>query len=136
LADKDAAIRKAYDAVAATYAERFADELSHKPLDRALLGAFVEQLPGGDGLIADVGCGPGQVARYLRSLDSRVMGVDLSPAMVAIARRSDPTVEFLVGSILALPAGDSEWAGIVALYSIIHLDPSDFRARLGSSFVY
>jgi SAM-dependent methyltransferase len=134
VADKDAAIRKAYDAVAATYAERFADELSHKPLDRALLGAFVEQLPSGDGLIADVGCGPGQVARYLRSLYSRVVGVDLSPAMVAIARRSDPAIEFHMGSMLALPAGDGEWAGIVALYSIIHLDPSDVRTAFAEFF--
>ena len=33
-----------YDAVAAAYADQFSDELRHKPLDRALLAAFAEQL--------------------------------------------------------------------------------------------
>jgi ubiquinone/menaquinone biosynthesis C-methylase UbiE len=130
----DDAVRTAYDAVADAYAERFADELSHKPLDRALLGAFVEQLPSRDGLIGDVGCGPGHVARYLKSLGFRLTGVDLSPAMVEIARRSDPTIEFKVASMLALPTRDGEWDGIVAFYSIIHLDPEDVRAAISEFF--
>jgi ubiquinone/menaquinone biosynthesis C-methylase UbiE len=131
---EDEAIRKAYDAVADAYAQRFADELSHKALDRALLGAFVEQLPSRGGLIGDVGCGPGHVARYLKSLGFRSTGVDLSPAMVKIARRSDPTIEFTVASMLALPAGDREWEGIVALYSIIHLEPTQVQAAIAEFF--
>jgi ubiquinone/menaquinone biosynthesis C-methylase UbiE len=131
---EDDPIREAYDAVADAYAERFADELSHKPLDRALLGAFVEQLPSRGGLIADVGCGPGHVARYLKSLGVRTMGIDLSPAMVEIARRSDPTIEFKVASMLSLHAGDGEWDGIVAFYSIIHLDPDDVQVAISEFF--
>ena len=126
----DDAVRKAYDAVADAYAERFADELSHKPLDRALLRAFVEQLPSTDGLIGDVGCGPGHVARYLKSLGFRSTGVDLSPAMVDIATRSDPTIEFKVASMLALPSADGEWDGIVALYSVIHLEPTQVQTAI------
>jgi ubiquinone/menaquinone biosynthesis C-methylase UbiE len=127
-------IREAYDAVADAYAQRFADELSHKPLDRALLGMFVEQLPSRNGLIADIGCGPGHVARYIKSLGFRAMGVDLSPAMVENARRSDPSIEFEVASMLALPAGDGRWDGIVALYSIIHLKPNEVHAALAEFF--
>jgi ubiquinone/menaquinone biosynthesis C-methylase UbiE len=127
---QDEAVQKAYDAVADSYAQRFADELSHKPLDRALLRAFVEQLPSRDGLIGDVGCGPGHVARYLKSLGFRSTGVDLSPAMVEIARRSDPTIEFKVASLLALPTADGEWDGIVALYSIIHFEPTQVQAAI------
>lgn len=52
-----------YDAVARTYDTELRDELARKPLDRALLDAFVELA--GSGTIADVGCGPGQVTRYL-----------------------------------------------------------------------
>ncbi len=128
------AVRKAYDAVADAYAQRFSDELSHKPLDRALLGAFVEQLPSKDGLIGDVGCGPGHVARYLTSLGFRSTGVDLSPAMVEIARRNNPTIEFKVASMLALPTGDGEWDGIVALYSIIHLEPEQVQVAIAEFF--
>lgn len=45
-----------YDRVAATYAQHFVDELSHKPLDRALLSALIE-LAGTSAPIADIGCG-------------------------------------------------------------------------------
>src|SRR5260370_6799025 len=40
-----AATRASYDAVAGAYAEAMSDELRHKPLDRALLTAFGEQVP-------------------------------------------------------------------------------------------
>ena len=130
----EAAIRRAYDSVAQAYVGRFVDELTYKPLDRALLKAFVEQLPLSNGLVADIGCGPGHVARYLRSLGSNVIGVDLSPVMVAMARDLDPAIEFQVGDMSSLSARDSEWDGIVAFYSIIHLEPADRRAAMTEFF--
>ena len=121
--DRDVArTRDGYDAVAADYVAHFADELAAKPLDRALLGAFAE-LVGGQGTVADVGCGPGHVARYLHERGLPVVGIDLSPAMVSAARRLHPGLDFRVRSLLALDAGDGAWGGIVAFYSIIHLPP-------------
>jgi len=60
-------VRDGYDAVAEDYAERVAGELAGKPLDRALLSAFVETVRavGPDGVIAEVGCGAGHLAAYL-----------------------------------------------------------------------
>jgi hypothetical protein len=39
-----AATRSSYDAVAPAYADQLSDELRRKPLDRALLTAFAEQV--------------------------------------------------------------------------------------------
>jgi hypothetical protein len=39
-----AVTRRSYDAVTAAYADAFSDELTRKPLDRALLAAFAEQV--------------------------------------------------------------------------------------------
>jgi SAM-dependent methyltransferase len=124
------ALRRGYDAVAEPYADRFAAELADKPLDRALLGCFAEQVAG-LGPVADVGCGPGQVARWLHERGLPVLGVDLSPEMVAVARRHHPGIDFRVGTMLALDAADGAWGGIVAFYSIIHLPPGDLPAALG-----
>jgi trans-aconitate methyltransferase len=52
-------IRACYDAVAREYAERFAGELAHKPLDRELLNRFASVVRG-RGDVYDLGCGPGQ----------------------------------------------------------------------------
>src|SRR5581483_9633532 len=102
-------------------------ELADKPLDRALLDRFAERVRGA-GLACDLGCGPGQVARYLHERGAAVIGIDLAPGMVAEARRLNPGITFEVGSMLALDVPDGAWAGIAAFYSIIHI-PREDRPR-------
>jgi ubiquinone/menaquinone biosynthesis C-methylase UbiE len=115
--------RDSYDAVAVDYAAHLSDELSYKPLDRALLAMVVEVA--GDHPIADLGCGPGHVAGWLCHRGARAVGIDLSPGMVAIAARDHPHAEFRVGDLRELPASDAEFGALVALYSLIHLAPED-----------
>jgi ubiquinone/menaquinone biosynthesis C-methylase UbiE len=117
--DSSAEVRAAYNAVAREYDRQLGDELDAKPLDRALLTALVELV--GTGTIADVGCGPGHVTRYLATLHNDVLGVDLSPAMITVARERAPRLTFTIGSMLGLAAAEGGWAGVVSLYSIIHL---------------
>ncbi|WP_231115966.1 class I SAM-dependent methyltransferase [Motilibacter rhizosphaerae] len=120
-------VRASYDAVAAAYAAELSDELARKPLDRAMLAALVE-LRAGEGPLADVGCGPGHVAAHLAALGAPVVGVDLSPAMVAEARRRHPGLSFAVGSLLDLAVADAGWSGAVCVYAVIHLDRAERAA--------
>jgi SAM-dependent methyltransferase len=124
-------VRAGYDAVATTYDEQFADELDHKPLERGLLEAFCEMAP--PGAIADIGCGTGHITRFLAGRRDDVLGVDLSLEMIAVARQRDPRLRFEVASMLGLPYADGVWSGVVAMYSIIHLDP-DERMRAFAEF--
>lgn len=116
-------VRATYDAVAREYDRQLGGELAGKPVDRALLRALVELVV--SGTIADVGCGPGHVTRFLAELHTDVIGVDLSPAMIAIAQERAPAVRFRVGSMLRLAEADGAWQGAVSLYSIIHLTPAE-----------
>ncbi|MCI3934613.1 class I SAM-dependent DNA methyltransferase [Streptomyces sp. AN091965] len=119
-----AAVRHSYDTVAEEYASRLYDELDAKPLDRALLACLVERTePGAP--IADLGCGPGHVASHLVGLGARAVGIDLSPGMVAEARRRHPGVEFREGDLLSLPAENGEFGSAAALYTVIHLTPDE-----------
>ncbi|MGN9909136.1 class I SAM-dependent DNA methyltransferase [Phytohabitans sp. LJ34] len=113
--------RTAYDTVAADYAETLKDHLAGAPLERALLGAFAELVEAGP--VADVGCGPGRITTYLDKLGVDVRGVDLSPEMVAVARRLYPGISFVVGTMTDLDLPDGALAGLVAWYSIIHTPP-------------
>jgi ubiquinone/menaquinone biosynthesis C-methylase UbiE len=116
-------VQASYDAVAAQYAARLGDELDHKALDRGLLHAFLDLA--GSGPIADLGCGPGHITRYLAARHPDVTGIDVSPHMIDIARAAAPDVTFTVGSMLGLPAADEAFSGLVTLYSIIHLTDAD-----------
>jgi SAM-dependent methyltransferase len=116
--------RAAYDAVASLYAERFSNALEGLPLERALLAAFAELVQADDaGPVADIGCGPGHVTAHLQALGPTTFGIDLSPAMVALARQTHPDLRFDEGSMTALDLADGALGGILAIYSIIHTRP-------------
>ncbi len=120
MGDETAALAATYDLVAREYLQRLSRELDGKPFDRLLLEQYVERV--GDGVVADVGCGPGHVTRFLKDAGaSGVFGVDLSPAMVEVARETQPDLRFEVGDMRALEAADDAWDGAVLFYSIVHL---------------
>ncbi len=124
--ERHAVTAAAYDAMSARYAEFVRGELSEPPLDRAVLAAFAEHIrAGGGGLVADVGCGEGRIGAHLAGLGLDVTGIDLSPALIEIARARRPGLRFETGSMHALPFGDGTLAGIVSWYSVIHAAPGD-----------
>jgi SAM-dependent methyltransferase len=117
-------VRSAYDLVADEYARRIYGELEHKQMDRQLLDRFADSVRG-RGMTCDLGCGPGQVARYLQSQGLEVCGMDLSERMIATARRLNPGIRFDQGDMRALPLMDNFLAGIAAFYAIVNLSASE-----------
>ena len=112
--------QNSYDQVATEYAEKFKDEMDDKPFDRTCLDRLALEV-GSLGPICDLGCGPGQIARYLHRQGVDTLGVDLSPRMVAEARRLNPDIHFHQGNMLSLPDADDSWGGIAAFYCILHI---------------
>ena len=118
--------RLAYDTVAADYAALLSTELEEKPVQRTMLDLFAELvLADGGGPVGDLGCGPGRVTSYLRQRGLDAFGVDLSPAMVEVARAAYPRLRFEVGPLDALDLPDRSLAGAMAWYSLIHVPPED-----------
>ncbi len=121
--------QSSYDSLAEEYARHTLHELDHKPRDRQLLDQFAKQVLG-KGRVLDLGCGPGQIGRYLRDQGVDAFGIDLSPGMVELARQTHPGMEFQQGDMRALPLPDNALAGIAAFYSIIHIRRADVTTVL------
>lgn len=114
-------LQSSYDRVAEDYAAQFRDEMDKKPFDRKMLDWFAEKV-GDLGIICDMGCGPGQIARYLFDQGAKVCGIDLSPGMVERAQSLNPGISFRQGNMLALDnIADNFFGGVAAFYSIIHV---------------
>jgi SAM-dependent methyltransferase len=114
--------RTSYDTDASGYADEVRGLLDRRPYLRASLTLFAELVNGaGGGPVADVGCGPGYVAGYLHDAGLDVFGIDLSPGMIAVARRDYPGLRFEVGTMTDLDLADDSVAGIVAFWSVIHV---------------
>jgi SAM-dependent methyltransferase len=88
--------------------------------------AFLELVPPAGRRTLDLGCGEGRVGAELERRGHRVIGVDSSPAMVALARERH---EALVGDACALPFGDGSFDLVVAYMSVMNLDDPEAGIR-------
>lgn len=129
MTDYLADISSSYDNVAVSYAELVVDGADGEEASFDLLAGLVA--PGG--LVLDVGCGPGRTTGLLAGRGLRVVGIDLSPGMIGVARRDRPDLDFRVGSMTTLDLPDGSVAGIVSWWSIIHL-PRDVVPQAFAEF--
>jgi SAM-dependent methyltransferase len=114
--------RTSYDADALGYADKVRGLLEASPYLRASLALFAELVrDAGGGRVADVGCGPGYVTNHLHQLGVDAFGIDLSPEMIALARRDYPALHFEVGTMTDLDLADNSVAGVLAFWSVIHV---------------
>ncbi|MEV2241947.1 class I SAM-dependent methyltransferase [Micromonospora sp. NPDC049891] len=117
--------RTSYDTVAVSYADLLRDALAGEPFQRGILALFAELVRAqGAGPVADVGCGPGRITAHLRSVGLDAFGIDLSPAMIDVARRDHPGLRFEVGTMTGLELPDGHLTGLLAWFSLIHV-PDD-----------
>ena len=121
------AARDVYELAAQTYVEFVGTSISASTegaVDRSLLEAFVELVKErGPTRVADLGCGPGRVGRYLADRGLDVVGVDVSSALLAVARATHPDIVFHEGRLDALPFATRTLGGAVSWYSIIYTPP-------------
>ncbi|TNH30350.1 class I SAM-dependent methyltransferase [Micromonospora orduensis] len=123
--------RTSYDTVAVDYAHLVRDFLAEAPYERAALALFAELVATtGGGPVADVGCGPGRITAHLHTLGVDAFGIDLSPGMIAVARRDHPDLRFEVGSMTDLDLPEDSVAGLIAWYSLIHIPDDQLGAVL------
>jgi ubiquinone/menaquinone biosynthesis C-methylase UbiE len=109
-------VANGYDDIAIVYHQQRDSFKSHE-----LLAGFSSRLPpGGD--VLDVGCGAGvPVARFLVNAGFEVTGVDVSTAMLDLARVHVPEA-VLVKMDMGRPAfGAGRFDGICAFYSLFHV---------------
>ena len=127
--------RAVYDKAAPRYVQFVGTEISSAtegPVDRALLVSFIELIKRQAVVrVADVGCGPGRAAAFMAERGLDVMGVDVSQAMLAVARTAHPHIEFKEGQLDALPIETGVLAGAVCWYSIIHTPPAQLAEAFG-----
>lgn len=79
--------------------------------------------------VLDAACGPGTVARRLVNWrpDIDLLGTDLAPRMIELARAAVPQARFEVGDCRELPGEAAAWDAIVCAFGLPYLSPADAR---------
>lgn len=92
--DKYAITIDTYNQAAKQYQDKFMDmNLYNDSYDK-----FCNLVVGKNAQVFEIACGPGNITRYLlsRRPDFKILGIDLSPGMVELAKVNIPTADFLL----------------------------------------
>ncbi|WP_433307884.1 class I SAM-dependent methyltransferase [Actinoplanes sp. CA-030573] len=115
-------VRDAYSANAELYIGLFGTIVDRGTDDLAFIRRHLSIRPG---VVLDLGCGPGHLTDYLRSLGVDARGIDLVPEFIAYAKAAHPEGDYRLGSMASLDVEDGSIAGILAWFSLIHLPPAE-----------
>jgi ubiquinone/menaquinone biosynthesis C-methylase UbiE len=110
-------VQAAYDALAPTFG-RWNTSIDGDPWQRFV--AELEKRLGGGARVLDLGCGDGTKTRRLAER-SEVVGVDLSPEQLRLARTAAPEVTFIEADFSELDVAADTYDAVTAFYSVMHV---------------
>lgn len=126
MTDRDA-VRRGYDALAETYAERRTDD---DDPELELLETVLEPL-GESARVLDAGCGQGSpVLQRLAAAVEDAVGLDFSREQLRLAAGNVPEAALVAGDLTALPLRSDSFDAAVAYHSLIHVPLDDHRTVL------
>jgi SAM-dependent methyltransferase len=115
-----------YDKIASEYHLTSTDE--NRAWLEDSMREFVTRLPGRVVLVA--GCGEGRDSRFLGGLGARVISLDFSEGMLAVAQAADPGGTYWQLDLRNVRSVDQTFDGIWACACLYHLTKAEFRACL------
>ncbi|MGW2665169.1 class I SAM-dependent methyltransferase [Nocardia tengchongensis] len=108
--------------------QRYEAAYSDRP-EQVRAAAWLADRVGADARVLDVGCGSGvPTARQLVDAGVRVVGIDISPAMIAAAAAAVPEAELHTCSILDF--SETGFDGAVAFFSLLMLSRAEIEQAL------
>lgn len=107
-----------YDVLANEYENRVE---ALRPVTRYALSMLTSELSPG-ARILDIGCAVGYTLEILREQGMRPEGIDISHAMVELARKRNPEIEVRKEDFFASTYEDNSYDGVL-MYAFIHLFP-------------
>ena len=117
---------RVFDAAAERYSELFMDtSLYHASFDR-----FMGLLSANGSTVLEVGCGPGNITRNLldRRPDLRILGTDLAPRMLELARINCPEAEFQLLDARKIGSLQRSFHGILCGFCLPYLTADETEA--------
>lgn len=129
--DRYATTFETWNKVAQSYQDKFMDLTLYDDT----YDFFCEQFSGENPKILELGCGPGNITRYLlaKRPDFRIKGIDVAPNMIELATRNNPTAVFEVMDVRNIQQLEEQYDGIVCGFCLPYLSKEDVSKLLEDS---
>lgn len=95
-------------------------------VEKGILQEFLSDF-GDVGSLLEVGCGTGHFTRWFRQRGLATAGIDVSPHMLQVAKRSSPGIDLALGDARWLPCRDASF-DVVALITVLEFVEAPQRA--------
>ncbi len=82
--------------------------------------------------VLDIGCGPGNITKYVLSKipNCDVLGIDIAPNMITLAQKNNPTAHFIQMDIRNIHRLNSKFTGIICGFGIPYLSKIDCKTLI------
>lgn len=121
--DKNKVTYETWNKVASLYEEKVKDfELYNDSYD-----IFLGQIDKTGAKVLEIGCGPGNITNYLlkKRPDLEVEGIDMSPNMIALAKKNNPTAKFKVMDCRNLDLSETKYDSIIIGFCMPYLSRAE-----------
>ncbi|MEN9337243.1 MAG: hypothetical protein RLZZ500_2230 [Bacteroidota bacterium] len=121
-----------WNSVALKYQEKFMD----MPYYNASYDLFCEMVAQREARLLEIGCGPGNITKYLlaKRPDFSLFGIDIAPNMIALAKANNPTADFAVMDCREIHTLESNFDALIAGFCIPYLSPSECATLFASAY--
>lgn len=130
--DRDKETLETWNNIAALYQEKFMDmDIYNKSYDY-----ICESIQKPKANLLDVGCGPGNITKYLleKRPDFKILGIDNAPKMIALARANNPNATFSIMDCRNIGDLGEKYDGIIVGFCLPYLAPNEANNFLEQSY--
>lgn len=123
---------KTWNKLASLYQDKFMDlTLYNESYD-----LFCISVPKMHARILEIGCGPGNITKYLLSArqDFDILGIDVAPNMVELARKNNPAARFEVLDCRHIHTLKYKYDGIVCGFCLPYLSNTDAQKFIADCY--
>lgn len=118
--------------IASLYQEKFMDLSLYNESYNYICNSIIIQ----GAKLLDVGCGPGNITKYLLSKrsDYKIFGIDIAPNMIQLAKANNPTADFLVMDSRHINQLETKFDGIVCGFCLPYLSGAECKQLISDSY--
>ena len=130
--NKNSETFETWNNIASLYQEKFMDLRLYNESYDYICNTIIKQ----GAKLLDVGCGPGNITRYLLSKrpDYKIFGIDTAPNMIQLARANNPSADFLVMDSRHINQLDKTFDGIVCGFCLPYLSSTESNRFILDSY--
>ncbi|TAE66519.1 MAG: class I SAM-dependent methyltransferase [Bacteroidetes bacterium] len=121
-----------WDKVASFYQDKFMDLDLYNDTYDFICHSIIKK----NAKILEIGCGPGNITKYLLSQrpDFDIFGIDIAPNMIELAKKNNPTATFAVLDSRKIDEIKTKYDGIVCGFCLPYLSQTDSQKLIADCF--